>query len=395
MTDLLTRPTSRQPPAPAHPRSLPLVATASAGCAAGIGLAVVTAVVLLAWSTDPASSAGASVALHAAGHAWLLVCGVPLDVPGGRLGLVPLGAAVLPVALLWRAGVAAAKAASVADLRAAAQVTAALAAAYGVLAATVAALAATPAVRVAPLRALVGASVLAAVVGGAGVLRGSGRAGALAVRLPAWVPGLLVAAAAGLLVLAGTGALLVGTSLGWHAGRSELLIRALAPGSGGVGLFAIDLALLPNAVVWAACFAAGPGFAVGAGTAVTPFGVSLGAVPALPLLAALPAGGGALLPALPALLGPLVAGAVIGAVVLRRLPGGDRRTCAAAAAASGAGAGMALGLAAWLAGGPVGPGRLAVVGPSPWQVAVAAALELAAAAAAVAWWRWRRVPVSD
>ncbi len=128
---------------------------------------------------------------------------------------------------------------------------------------------------------------------------------------------------------------------------------------------------------------------------MTPFGVSLGAVPALPLLAALPAGGGALLPALPALLGPLVAGAVIGAVVLRRLPGGDRRTCAAAAAASGAGAGMALGLAAWLAGGPVGPGRLAVVGPSPWQVAVAAALELAAAAAAVAWWRWRRVPVSD
>lgn len=373
-----------------------MVAAAAAGCAAGVGLAVVTAVVLLAWSTDPASSAGASVALHAAGHAWLLVCGVPLDVPGGRLGLVPLGAAVLPVALLWRAGAATAKAAPVTDLRAAAQVTAALAAPYGVLAATVAVLAATPAVRVAPLRALVGGAVLAAVAGGAGVLRESGRAGVLSVRLPAWMPGLLLAATAGLLVLAGTGALLVGASLGWHAGRSGELLRALAPGSGGVvGLFAIDLALLPNAVVWAACFAAGPGFAVGAGTAVSPFGASLGPVPALPLLTALPAGGGPPLPALPALLGTLVAGAVIGAVVVRRLPRCDPRTCAAGAAASGAGAGIALGLAAWLAGGPVGPGRLAVAGPSPWQVALAAAIELAAVAAASAWWRSGRTPVSD
>lgn len=391
MTDLLTRPASRSAPLPPRGRPLPLVAFCAAACAAGVGLAAVTVVVLLAWSTDPASAAGASVAMHAAGHAWLLSSGVPLTVPGGRLGLVPLGAAVLPAALLWRAGVAVAKAAQVADRAAAALATAVLAGTYGVLAALLAALAATPAVRTAPLRALAGGVILAAAAGGAGVLRQTGLGGALVGRLPSWVPGLGPPIAAGLLVLAGTGALLVGTSLGWHAGRSGELIRALAPGgSGGVGLFAIDLLLLPNAVVWAACFAVGPGFAVGAGTSVTPFAVSLGALPAVPLLTALPAGGRPPLLALAALLGPLLAGAVIGAVVVRRSPHLHRRPAALTAAASGVGAGLVLALAGWLAGGPVGPGRLAVTGPSPWQVGLAAALELAPVGAAVAWWRCGR-----
>lgn len=395
MTDLLTRPDRRQPAEAAPRRSLPLVAAASAAWAAGVGLATVTVVVLLAWSTDPASTAGAALALHAAGHVWLLASGVPLDVPGGRLGLVPLGAALLPACLLWRAGAAAAKAAAVTDRLAAGRAIAVLAGAYGAVAATVAALAGSPAVRVAPLRALAGGTLLAVLAGGAGVLRQSGLGVQVAGRLTATARGLLLAAAAGLLVLAGTGALLVGTSLGWHAGRSGELVRALAPGgSGGFGLLALDLALLPNAVVWGACFAVGPGFALGVGTAVTPFGVSLGTLPALPLLSALPADGRAPLVALPVLLVPLAAGAVIGAVVVRRLAPHDRWAAARLAATSGAGAGCALGLAAWLAGGPAGPGRLGVVGPSPWQVALAAAVELAAVAAAVAWWRCDRVSVS-
>lgn len=391
MTDLLTRPAQRSTAGPPRGRPLPVVAVCSAAWAAGVGLAVVTVVVLLAWSTDPASAAGASVAMHAAGHAWLLSSGVPLNVPGGRLGLVPLGAALLPAALLWRAGVGVAKAAQVGDRAAAALATAMLAATYGVLAALVAALAATPAVRTVPLRALAGGAILAGAAGGAGVLRQSGLGAVLVGRLPSWAPRLGRPAAAGLLVLAGTGALLVGTSLGWHAARSGELIRALAPGgSGGVGLFAIDLVLLPNAVVWAACFAVGPGFAVGAGTSVTLFGVSLGALPAVPLLTALPAGGRPPVLTMAALLGPVLAGPVIGAVVARRSPDLQRRQAALTAAASGVGVGLLLGLSGWLAGGPVGPGRLAVTGPSPWQVALAAALELAPVAAAVAWWRCGR-----
>ena len=46
--------------------------------------------------------------------------------------------------------------------------------------------------------------------------------------------------------------------------------------------------LLPNAALAVLGLAAGPGFLVGAGTLVSVHGVTLGAVPALPLLAALP-----------------------------------------------------------------------------------------------------------
>lgn len=395
MTDLLVRPTRPPTAPPPRRRGLLLVAAASAAWAAGIGLAVFTVVVLLAWSTDAASSAGASVAMHAAGHAWLLVHDVALGIPGGRLGLVPLGAAVLPAALLWRAGVAVARSGGVTDLSAAGRATTLLATSYGALAGVVAALAATPTVSASPLRALVGAGAFAAVAGGAGVLAQSGSGRRLVRRLPAPVPALAAAAAAALLLLACTGALLVGTSLGWHAGRAGDLARVLAPGAtSGVGLLAVELAMLPNAVVWAASFAVGPGFAVGAGTAVTPFGVNLGAAPALPLLAALPAGGRVPLVASLALLGPAVAGVVAGTVVVRRLPALSRRTAGLYGAVSGAGAGLALGVAAWAAGGSVGPGRLASTGPSPWRVALAAGCELALVAAGAAWWRAGRAEVS-
>lgn len=395
MTDLLTRPVTRTTVHSDRGRPLPLVVLASVAWAVGVGLAVVTVVVLLAWSTDAASTAGASTALHAAGHAWLLAHAVPLELSGGRLALVPLGVTLLPAALLWRAGGTVARSTEVADLRAAARVTAGLAGAYGVMAAVVALVAATPDVRAAPLRALAGAAALAAVMAGGGVLRHSGLGTELAGRVPTWPRALLPAVAAGLLVLAATGALLAGVSLGWHAGTSAEVSRALAEGPvGAAGLLLIGLLLLPNAVVWAACYAVGPGFAVGAGTAVTPFGVTLGPVPALPLLAALPGDGSAAHVSLLALLGPVAAGVMIGAVALRRQPSAGRRVVALGAAASGAAAGLVLGLAAWGAGGPLGPGRLAVAGPSPWRVALAAGCELAAVAAGVAWWRWGRRRVS-
>ncbi len=355
--------------------------------AAAVGLAVTSSVVLLAWLADPAPRSAASVAVRTAGHAWLLGSGVSLQVPGGRLGLVPLGAAVLPVLLLWRAGAGLARSGAVADLTGAARAAVTLGASYGGVAALVAALAGTVTVRAAPVRALAVAGLGAMLVAGAGALRGLRLPSAPVGRLPVRVRALASAGTAGLLVLAAAGALLAGTALGWHAGRSGDLARAVAPGvAESVGLLIANGLLLPNAVIWAACFAVGPGFAVGAGTSVSLFGVSLGAVPALPLLAALPAGGGAPLAALPVLLAPVAAGVVVARVVGRRLPGADRRTTVGTSAGGGALAGVALGVAAWLSGGPAGPGRLATTGPSPWQVGLVAAAELALVAAAVSWW---------
>ena len=57
---------------------------------------------------------------------------------------------------------------------------------------------------------------------------------------------------------------------------------------GGIGLTLLHLGLVPNAVLWTLAYAAGPGFSMGAGSPVGPFSTELGAVPEVPLLAALP-----------------------------------------------------------------------------------------------------------
>lgn len=57
---------------------------------------------------------------------------------------------------------------------------------------------------------------------------------------------------------------------------------------GGIGLTLLHLGLAPNAVLWTLAYGSGAGFAVGAGSPVGPFATELGAVPELPLLAALP-----------------------------------------------------------------------------------------------------------
>jgi hypothetical protein len=168
--------------------------------------------------------------------------------------------------------------------------------------------------------------------------------------------------------------------------------RSLGPGPvGAVALILACLVYLPNAVVWGAAFAVGPGFAVGVGTSVTPLSVHLGAVPAFPLLGALPSSGTTPYYALPVLVVPLVAGAVGGVLLIRRLPTLRLEDAAGWGFAAGALGGLALGVLSAVTSGPVGSGRLAAVGPSAWQVGVAAALEMGLAAALAAVVMQRRI----
>lgn len=204
----------------------------------------------------------------------------------------------------------------------------------------------------------------------------------------------LRAAAAALGVLLAAGALLAGVALLADHGRAAALSQALAPGAAsGVELLLVGLLCVPNAAVWATGYAVGPGFAIGTGTSVGVFGATLGPVPAFPLLAALPDTPWPPAVALLVLAAPVLAGALAGTVVGRRYDGRPR-LAAGWAAAGGAGAGLALAVLAALAGGPLGAGRMAALGPSPWQVGLAAAVELGAVGAAVAaatgrWWRRR------
>lgn len=162
------------------------------------------------------------------------------------------------------------------------------------------------------------------------------------------------------------------------------LSQALGAGiDGGIAITLVELALLPNFVVWTASWMLGPGFALGEGTIVSPSVTLIGPVPGLPILGALPAEGaplGVLWLALPVLLG--FGGAVL---VGRGKPERDTEpwwATLAVGVGSGVVAGVVLGVLAWGSGGAVGPGNLAVVGPDPLLVAGVAAASVGVGAIA-------------
>ncbi|GAA1060313.1 cell division protein PerM [Agromyces bracchium] len=149
------------------------------------------------------------------------------------------------------------------------------------------------------------------------------------------------------------------------------LYQTLGAGvDGGIVITLVELALLPNLVVWAASWMLGPGFAVGAGTLVSPSVTLIGPVPGLPILGALPADGaplGVLWLALPVLLG--FGGAVLVGRGKRERDHEPWWATLAVGAGAGVVAGLLMGALAWGSGGAVGPGNLVEVGPDALLVA--------------------------
>lgn len=165
-----------------------------------------------------------------------------------------------------------------------------------------------------------------------------------------------------------------------YAGIIALYEGAHAGVLGGVALTIAQLAFAPNLVVWVASWLIGPGFAIGAGSSVSPLATALGPMPGIPVLAAVPTGEftwGFL-----GMLVPVVAGFFVGAVLRWRVPQVGRSSVwmtIASGASVGAVAGILLGMLAWWSGGSGGPGRLAVIGPEPLWVGLLAALEVGVA----------------
>jgi len=134
-----------------------------------------------------------------------------------------------------------------------------------------------------------------------------------------------------------------------------------------------QLAYLPTLLVWTASWLAGPGFAVGIGTAVSPAGTQLGVVPGIPVLGLLPENSSIWM--LIVVIVPIGAGAVAGWAVRSRLvwegtPLGAAPRAVIALGIAALSAGVAA-VAALLAGGSLGPGRLAEAGPSALPFALA------------------------
>lgn len=380
--------------------------------AAGLGLGAFAALVMVLWISSPYPDSGPGGALHVAAALWLLSHGVELirtDTLSGDpapVGLVPLLLLALPLVLLHRS----ARDHAGDGVGAAARATwVGLVAGYTAVGGVVTLYASGGVLRPSWWWAVVCVPALAA---GTGVWAAHGRP---RLPLPAPLGGALEtegrrqvltaagrAAGAGALALVGGGALLVAVSLVGHGDAVRASFPQLTEGwSGRFAVLMLCAALLPNAAVWAASYALGPGFVLGAGYVVAPLSAAATApaalLPPFPLLAAVPTGGGTALTWAVGVV-PLAAGATVGwftgarAAAERGAPWSGRRTAAAALVAAALCA-VAVALLTVLASGPLGVAALSHVGPLWWQTGGAAGAWVATVALPVAlasrWWRAR------
>lgn len=378
-------------------RPLAITGAIAACAAAGTGLAVLTMLALIGWIAAPHAGLGLTGVLRTAALLWLIGHHVGFALPSaGRIGMLPLGLVLLPGALLWRAGRWVVRAGGVTRLRHVGYAALALAVPYAMVAGALALASSSSLATPSLPEAVACPFLLALTAGGLGGARALTPWSRLVGLLPDRLRSLTVGTAGALAVLVGVGALLAGASLALHLKEFRAVEGTLAPGAvGAVLLLLAQLAYVPNAIVWAISFTLGPGFAFGTGTVIAPTGSALGPLPAFPMLAALPGGVHSGVPPLlsvAVLVVPYLAGAFGGLLTARAAPALALETAPLWGFACGVLAGCVLGVLAAVAGGPLGDGRLAAVGPSGWQVGVVAALEVGVAAAVTAGVvNWRRL----
>ncbi|QMU79251.1 hypothetical protein GXW83_29650 [Streptacidiphilus sp. PB12-B1b] len=381
-----------RPTAPAEPSPPPLRAGLLVGAAAAAaGVAAVALPLFFLWIVSPYVESGGGGVLHLAACLWLLAHGAGLRYGGTPLDVPPLLLTALAVALLYRA---AAHTARDTDAAQTGPLLAGICAGYLLAGATAVAVAdatgGLPGLR--PAGAVGGLLLVALPTAAAGVRSGAGpvRPELPRIAAPVWalpllrwarhlllrlyVPGgaaaaVRTAAAAGATLLGG-GALVFAVSLLLRFGAAGTISAQLAPDL--VGRFALLLlcaVLLPNAAVWAAAYALGPGFALGGRFA--PLTATTAQPPAFPLFAAVPTAGHAPWGLL-ALVVPVAAGTVA-AVLLGRAAAewGVLATVRAGVAAAMC-TGVLTAVCAAASGGALGTAALARVGPAPWWTGLAA-----------------------
>ncbi|MEV4330220.1 DUF6350 family protein [Streptomyces sp. NPDC049597] len=420
----MTQVTDHRPPLSHAPVVVQGGASAAfvAGCvrgatAAGLGLGVITVLVMLMWISSPFPDDGPGDALRVAAALWLLAHGADLvrtDTLSGLpapVDLVPLLLAALPVWLAHRAAHDALEPDESRPRPSASGALTSVTTGYVLVGAPVVLWAAGGPVAAEPLSALVHLPLLAFLAAAGGAWTASGcPLGPLPAGLPRRLRAALAhrgvavalrSAAVGALVMVGGGAVLVGVSLVAHGDAAQTSFLGLAGDwSGRLALVLLVLALLPNAAVWAAAYGLGPGFALGTGATATPLALTgTPALPEFPLLAAVP-GTGPGTPlhwaaaAVPVVAGLAVAWRTVHAAAPRygeRQEAWTRGDTALAALLGSVGCGVLLAVLAAAAGGPLGRGRLAEFGPVWWLTGAAALLwtSVVAVPVAVALRAWR------
>jgi hypothetical protein len=395
---------------PARRAPLALAASVTTGWAALVSLGPVLIVASLAHLVSGGGGPFGHV-LRVGLAGWLLAHGVVLHTGAGPMGLAPLAVTVLAVWRVARAGVHTTRAIGGrrrGSPRLAASAAVAVGVVYGLIGALMAALAGMPGLDVPAASAGLTLGVFGFVAALVGAAVESGAQTRLIRRTPMPVRDATRAGLVAALLVLGAGAAAGGMSLAVSGGAASRVLAAYHTGvAGQLGLTLVCVLYGPNIAVWAASYLIGPGFALGTGTVVSAARVSLGTVPALPVLAAVPttpaSGWAGLLLAV-----PLAAGMAAGWLLARRrlrpkgAGTGDRGTGGAAgsveperpavgwvpllagAALAGPVAGLALAVAARASSGSLGGGHLAEIGPDAWPMAGVAAGLVAAGSVAAA-----------
>jgi hypothetical protein len=126
------------------------------------------------------------------------------------------------------------------------------------------------------------------------------------------------AGTAAVVMLMGLSGIALAGMLVWNYAEIISLYEALQPGVVGVVALSIaQLALIPTVLVWMGAWLVGPGFSLGSSAVFSPLGTDVQAVPALPMLAALPAHQEAI--GLGIISFPIIAAVIAGALSARRL----------------------------------------------------------------------------
>jgi hypothetical protein len=373
------------------------VSAALASLAAALTMMVGFMVVaVVGWFLADAGAHGQTTdALRVGADAWLVGHGSGLSLGGVPLGIVPLTLTALIAAVVYRYGRWAAESSQEVDddrtLGVAAVVFTGL---YVVVAVVTCVVLGQDTASPSLGRAILGSMLLSGVAGTLGMAAGTGRLSAWVRLVPGWVRSVVHGALATFLLFLAASAVLVAVMvmLGLNQAAAMMTGLHLSPGDAVMYTLA-TIAVAPNAVLFGGAYLLGPGFAVGTGTIVSPSVVSLGPMPAFPLLAALPDAGPTPQWVVGFLAVPVVA-AMAGAVLAQRayrVPAFD------SAALRGFGCGFAAALlttgAIALAGGPMGTGRMADIGAPLGDVLVSAvaAMSLGGLVAGVvtAWWQRR------